>query len=529
MTRRSQLLLWLLLLAAAATVLRLVISSRSNLWPDEVFSVAVATGHSLEHPAAVADPSLGDYVEAPGPLQAEELRQYVEHDAPPASLDRLLRAVLLSDTSPPLYYLQLSLWTRLFGTGDVAVRLYSIVWSLACLPLLAGLARRLGGGRAVLAATALFAFSPMVVYYSVEARMYSLLWFLVLALMLLSLHAQQRGPGALRYCLWVLVGAAGFLTHYFFVFPFAAAAAYLMLQPGRTARWHAVAGSLLICLLLLPWYLKLPQSMAAWRITAGWLEWEPNHFDWWQSFRELVLHFFSGQSFGLWRLHHRWNAVALVLFALIGVIALLRLRLRWFQGRRLLLWLWFAAACLGPVAFDLVQGTYTVAVPRYATTALPAACLLAAVGLGTLSWRARTAVLALIIIAWVPSLGAIYRKAGRSGAPLREIARAVSAETKSADVVLIQSIPSGVLGYARYATGPAPIASWVEQLGQRTGPASLHPLIAGRERVYFLRYHELGSPTLAEDWLREHAIVVREQPFNGTLLTVFAPRDANHF
>ena len=94
---------------------------------------------------------------------------------------RVVRAVLLSDTSPPLYYLLLYGWTLVFGTSDVALRLFSTTWSLACLPLLVDVARRIGGRDSVLPACILFALSPLAVYYSTEGRMYSLLWFCVLA------------------------------------------------------------------------------------------------------------------------------------------------------------------------------------------------------------------------------------------------------------------------------------------------------------------------------------------------------------
>ena len=63
--RRRSLLLGLLV---AAAVFRIGLAARPGLWGDEIFSLAMATGHSLEHPAAEADTTLGDYVEAPDPL-----------------------------------------------------------------------------------------------------------------------------------------------------------------------------------------------------------------------------------------------------------------------------------------------------------------------------------------------------------------------------------------------------------------------------------------------------------------------------
>src|SRR5688572_11583909 len=62
--RRGRALFAALLLLAA--VLRVWVAVQPGLWVDEIFSLAIATGHSLEHPAAVADVAEGDYVEPVG-------------------------------------------------------------------------------------------------------------------------------------------------------------------------------------------------------------------------------------------------------------------------------------------------------------------------------------------------------------------------------------------------------------------------------------------------------------------------------
>src|SRR3954462_12345275 len=110
-----------------AILVDLCVANRSGLWADELFSLAMATGHSLEHPAEAAEPKCGDFVEPSGPVGAEEFRRYLKHDDPPASPLRVIRATLLSDTSPPLYYLLLYLWTIVLGTSDMALRLFSML------------------------------------------------------------------------------------------------------------------------------------------------------------------------------------------------------------------------------------------------------------------------------------------------------------------------------------------------------------------------------------------------------------------
>src|SRR6266480_224225 len=310
---------WLLLLVifGLTAVLQVLVAGRSGLWADEVFSLALATGHSLEHAAAVADPRRGDFVEPDHSVPAEEFSRYLKHDDPPASPARVMRAVLLSDTNPPLYYLLLYGWTFIFGTSDIVLRVFSVVCSLACLPLLAGVARRTGGRGAVFPACVLFAFSPLAIYYSTEGRMYSLLWLCVLATTWASLILHQRGGGIAIYMLWIAGSAAGLLTHYFFVFPWLAILLYLLIRPGRLARRRLAACVILTSLLILPWYLKLPESLATWRISQGWLRLQPPGFDRWGASLGLITQPFSwqhvhqpsliGYRLLLWRLvKHQW-------------------------------------------------------------------------------------------------------------------------------------------------------------------------------------------------------------------------------
>lgn len=525
--------LWLLLVAFTLTALvQIVVASRSGLWADEVFSLAMATGHSLEHPAAAADPTLGDFVEPNHPVLAEEFRRYLKHDEPPASPARIIRAVLLSDTNPPLYYLLVYAWTLIFGTSDIVLRLFSIVCSLACLPLLVGVARGTGGKGAVFASCVLFAFSPLSIYYSTEGRMYSLLWLCVLATAWTSLVLQQRGGGSATYVLWTVASAAGFLTHYFFIFPWMAMVVFLVMRPGKFERQRLLACIFVVGLAILPWYLMVPDSLGRWRVTQGWLKSEPARFDRLRATSNDFFQFFSGASI-LWGYRLRSASAAaiaaLALFAVVAAAMAWRLRLRMFHGRRLFLWLWFMAACATPSVVDLLEGTYAADYPRYALAGLPAAYLLAAVGFVCLGRRIRAIMLLLILLAWAPNVLSIYRNRSRSWSPIREISHAACANNSPSDLILVHSIPSGVLGIARYAEGPVALASWVGQLGTRQMPESLHKLAAGRTRIVFVKVHEVREPAPEEDWLHTNAVVFSERRLATGRIVDFRPINSKTF
>ena len=153
---------------ALAIAVRVPLFTSQGLWADEVFSLAMATGHSLEHPAASADPTRGDFVEPSESMPPSHFRQYVEHESPAVGPVRVVRAVRLSDTSPPLYYVALWAWTLATGTGDAALRSFSTLLSVASLPLMYLAGRRMSGRGAGLAAAFLLAVSPMSAFYGTE-------------------------------------------------------------------------------------------------------------------------------------------------------------------------------------------------------------------------------------------------------------------------------------------------------------------------------------------------------------------------
>jgi hypothetical protein len=504
---------------ALAAVLRIVLAAREDLWADEIFSLAIATGHSLEHPAKAAVPHLGDFVEPAGAVSAATFRRYLEHERPPADPWRVVRSVLLSDTSPPLYYLALSSWTRASGTSDFALHLLSAAFSLATLPLLWLLGCRLSGRREAIIACLLFAVAPVSLYYSVEARMYAMIWFCSALTAWLSLRLHDRG-GAGTLALWVLASAAGMLSHYFFVFVWAACVAWLAVRPGRCPRrW--LAGTVAAALLAItPWYLQLPASLAQWRITGHWLDGLPAP-------RKLLIAplglgwgLLSGR--GVWGGAKLADAIAAIVVAVVGLVWLARVRHEVRGNGRDLVWLWVFAACTGPVVFDLLRGTSTSLIARYALAGMPAGMLLLGLAFGALPARLGLAALGVLIAAWGPGLRAVFGSGTRAWEPYRQVASELDAWSTPDDLVLVHSIPSGVLGVARYLHADVPIAAWVGQLGGRHVPADVTSLIAGRRRVALVRIHDVGEPAPEETWLRSHAILLEERTRAGATIVYFA-------
>jgi hypothetical protein len=511
---------WLLAIALAAAAVRLVAIDQQGLWVDEVFSLAMATGHSLEHSAKVADPRVGDFVEASHPLPARVLRRYAEHDRPAAGPRRVVRAVLLSDTSPPLYYLLLNGWLRLAGTGDVSLRMYSLIWAMACVPLLWAVARQTAGPGAAVTASALFAFAPMAVHYSIEGRMYSQLWFVTLATTCLALRAREEGSSARTVVALTAVSAAGLLTHYFYAFVWLATWCWMLRCPGRLNRRLIILIGAVAAALVMPWYIAALASLDDWRVTQGWLNSRPQGYRYLAVPIELALNLFSnvpGARVPLPPL--RWAAPTVA----VAAFALWRWRAWIISGPRVLLWASVGAACVGPLIFDLGLGTYSGAVPRYALAGLPAALLLVAAGLYRLQVPVQALVVTAFVIGWMPGLWRIHTEAARGSSPLREVAAELRERSREGDVLVIDSIPSGAVGLARYLDPSTPVAVRIGVLDRHVGHAELAALLASR-RVFLAKVRPGRRTAPHEDFVRQNASLAEEIRFRNSTLLEFVPR-----
>jgi hypothetical protein len=97
--------------------------------------------------------------------------------------------------------------------------------------------------------------------------------------------------------------------------------------------------------------------------------------------------------------------------------------------------------------------------------------------------------------------------------------------------VVVHSVPTGVVGLARYLKRDIPLASWVEPLGLRQVPSDLHLLLSGRRRVALVKIHDLHRPSPAEAWLRGHARLIRRDIFNrsGAEVLYFEPLNGSTF
>lgn len=161
-------------------------------------------------------------------------------------LTGMLHGVESGESAPPLYYVVAWFWARAFGTGEFELRLLSALVGIATVPVVYAAAETLGSRRAALAAGALAATSPVLVWYSQEARAYSLLVFLASASFLFFARALAV-PTPRLLALWAIASALALATHYFAVFVVAPELILLVALQARMRRVYVAAGAVVLC------------------------------------------------------------------------------------------------------------------------------------------------------------------------------------------------------------------------------------------------------------------------------------------
>jgi len=160
------------------------------------------------------------------------------------SLSALWRHVEATESTPPLYYL---LAWLLRARSAAAMRAIPALALVAAVPVTYLACRRLVGALAALAAAAIVAVNPMLVWYATDARSYAL-FVLTALLSVWAFSALLERPRARRYALWLGASLACVWTHYFGVFVVGAEVALLLLErPDKRRLTAAWSGAIALC------------------------------------------------------------------------------------------------------------------------------------------------------------------------------------------------------------------------------------------------------------------------------------------
>ncbi len=156
----------------------------------------------------------------------------------------LLDRIPESESTPPLYYAVAWLWAKLFGTGEIGLRSLSALCGTAFVPTMYAIGARAVGARVGLVGAGLAAVNPLLVWYSQEARAYSLLVLVCGLSFLFFVRLLTGDPRRRTLVLWAIFSALALATHYFAAFLVAIEAASLLATAAHRRPIAVAAASL---------------------------------------------------------------------------------------------------------------------------------------------------------------------------------------------------------------------------------------------------------------------------------------------
>jgi mannosyltransferase len=408
----------------------------------------------------------------------------------------VIRYVGTHEGNMALYHALLHGWIATVGGGETTVRIPSVVFALATLPVVALLARRLFDARVAAISVVLVALDVPFVAHAREARSYTLALFLTtLAALCLVRAVEDRQRRS-----WLLYGVVAALSVYAHLFAALAVAGQVVSLvalrgvPWRRASVAGVAGGVLLAPLLVSVVLSDQGGQIDW-LEAPRLRQLPG----------LVL-WLTGS-----------HAVAVLFLA--GVAAALVATAREAQQAGRSLPSWRFALVLGwlavpPVAAFLISFEKPVYLYRYFLFSLPALAVLVAAGFVSLGYRA-----ALVGTLAAAALSVHATASCGADCPLRYdewrgAAAYVQAQARPGDAIMFDPAELRT-AYAHYAAADTPRllypGRWPLVGGSREGVASVRGITARApryRRIWLVTWwlpSGAAAAALPPHWRRAHS------------------------
>lgn len=225
------------------------------------------------------------------------------------------------DVHPPFYSVLMFLWIILFGDSEISIRVLPMIFGISSIVLIYVLACRVADEKTALLAAFLLSFSPVHIWYSQEARLYSALVFFILFVVIAQLKLNDSDAKPVWFFIYSIAVFAGVFSHYYFVFYIFLISIIVILEnhtyKRRILAVNAAAAFFLSILVLI----KLAKSA----IKTQQSDWKTFSFS---ELKELFFKWFSlgGNSWDA-EIYYWWIIVVQLIFIAIflrGVIFLLQ-------------------------------------------------------------------------------------------------------------------------------------------------------------------------------------------------------------
>jgi len=174
-----------------------------------------------------------------------------------------------NDQNPPVYFIIMHFWTKVFGISEFGIRSFSLLMSLVSVVLLFFFAERHFGLLTAVVASFLFTFSQLQIYFSIEARSFALVGLLSLISFAVFLRMIKK-PRLFTGLILALVNTMMIYSHFIsaFIIPVQLSFVLLFYLKNKRVLKAGLTSVGVTMLLFLPWlsnlYSNLPEAGVYW-------------------------------------------------------------------------------------------------------------------------------------------------------------------------------------------------------------------------------------------------------------------------
>jgi len=450
-----------------------------------------------------------------------------------------------TDVHPPLYFFTLREAMIPLGDSLFAIRFVSAFWGVLVAPLVYRIGKRTLNDRVGVLAALIAAVSALQVFYSQEARMYTMATAWTAASLWCTVELLWRsGPSSPAllpvrskeaWIAFILTSLIGMYTHYFVAFVVSAEGLALLWAARRDRAMfiRLAVATAIVSVVYAPW-IPIQRQYA---MTQAYARWE--------LLTPAVLADVVKQTLISWSVAKYnviptkpfpaadWGTVIVVAVALVGMIGAIR-------TRRLEAALMPLAAAVVLVLGWAINPILPVFQDRYLMIGTPAYLVLVAAGLNQISNfrfqipnlqsaipRAMLAVGVVAVMApQVVALRAWFTDPSFVKGEYGKAMKFISGRAQSGDVLLLNNyIQWGLFDYYQPANVPAQLIPTESLISDDKTDAALSKLVKDKARAWLVEFGyaaQYDPEHRAERWLAQHGFKQLSQDFIGLRVNLYA-------
>jgi mannosyltransferase len=394
---------------------------------------------------------------------------------------------------PPLYYLLLHFWMKIFGESEIATRSLSFLGlTLATIIMIFWSKKIFKKSYLSWFIPILFFINPMLIYYGFEVRTYG--WYIFFATLSMWAYIEKKW-------IWFTIATiGGFYTHTYFLFTFATQGVHYLITNHRSI-FHKFTikkliqdkiilsmGISIIC--IFPWIIKVIHEAS--KLKNSW--YFPVNFN---LIKSVLGNLFLGYEGTPWFM---WNDTALISIGLLILFALALIN----KKTRILAFYFFMAIVIPLTIVIGVSFIKPLYVNRYLISVSISEVILVGLGLYSIKNKYVNIILALIIFSstvwfnmWYPQEHAKF--------PYQNVMREINSIRQKNDVIFATSSLNFLetVYYAKnrnnvyfYSPNGSPFPWYVgdtvfskSQLATKLPPYPLRAILVNPDGTYTISYH----------------------------------------